>query len=55
MDFNEIIDSIRTFKGVTRKKSIADVREKLKIVKKKQISKELINITLEQGLYIHFE
>lgn len=30
MDFNEIIDSIRTFKGVTRKRSIADVREKLK-------------------------
>lgn len=30
MDFNEIIESIRTFKGVTRKKSIADVREKLK-------------------------
>ncbi|OED30553.1 methanogenesis marker 2 protein [Methanosphaera sp. WGK6] len=32
MDFNEIIESIRTFKGVTRKKSIADVREKLKDV-----------------------
>jgi len=30
LDFNEIIDSIRTFKGVTRKRSIADVREKLK-------------------------
>ncbi len=30
MDFNEIIESIRTFKGVTRKHSIADVREKLK-------------------------
>lgn len=30
MDFNEIVDSIRTFKGVTRKRSIADVREKLK-------------------------
>ncbi|MBE6487012.1 MAG: methanogenesis marker 2 protein [Methanosphaera stadtmanae] len=30
MDFNEIIESIRTFKGVTRKRSIADVREKLK-------------------------
>lgn len=30
MDFGEIIESIRTFKGVTRKHSIADVREKLK-------------------------
>ncbi len=30
MDYNEIVDSIRTFKGVTRKRSIADVREKLK-------------------------
>lgn len=30
MDLNEIIESIRTFKGVTRKNSIADVREKLK-------------------------
>ncbi len=30
MDLNEIIESIRTFKGVTRKRSIADVREKLK-------------------------
>ncbi len=30
MDFNEIVESIRTFKGVTRKRSIADVREKLK-------------------------
>ena len=30
MDLNEIINSIRTFKGVTRKRSIADVREKLK-------------------------
>ncbi len=30
MDINEIVDSIRTFKGVTRKSSIADVREKLK-------------------------
>lgn len=30
MDFNEIIESIRTFKGVTRKRSIADVRKKLK-------------------------
>lgn len=30
MDLNEIVDSIRTFKGVTRKRSIADVREKLK-------------------------
>lgn len=32
MDYNEIIESIRTFKGVTRKRSIADVREKLKDV-----------------------
>lgn len=32
MDYNEIIKSIRTFKGVTRKSSIADVREKLKDV-----------------------
>ncbi|WP_455644957.1 methanogenesis marker 2 protein [Methanosphaera sp.] len=32
MDFNEIVESIRTFKGVTRKRSIADVREKLKDV-----------------------
>lgn len=32
MDFNAIIESIRTFKGVTRKRSIADVREKLKDV-----------------------
>lgn len=32
MDYNEIIESIRTFKGVTRKQSIADVREKLKDV-----------------------
>lgn len=32
LDFNEIIESIRTFKGVTRKRSIADVREKLKDV-----------------------
>lgn len=32
MDFNAIIESIRTFKGVTRKSSIADVREKLKDV-----------------------
>lgn len=30
MDYNEIVESIRTFKGVTRKHSIADVREKLK-------------------------
>ena len=30
MDYNEIIDSIRNFKGVTRKHSIADVREKIK-------------------------
>jgi len=30
LDFGEIIESIRTFKGVTRKHSIADVREKLK-------------------------
>lgn len=30
VDFNEIVESIRTFKGVTRKHSIADVREKLK-------------------------
>jgi len=30
LDFNEIVESIRTFKGVTRKRSIADVREKLK-------------------------
>ena len=30
MDYNEIIDSIRNFKGVIRKHSIADVREKLK-------------------------
>ena len=30
MDLNEIIESIRTFKGVTRKRSIADVRKKLK-------------------------
>ena len=30
MDFEAIIDSIRTFKGVTRKRSISDVREKLK-------------------------
>ena len=32
MDFEEIVNSIRTFKGVTRKSSIADVREKLKDV-----------------------
>lgn len=32
MDYNEIIESIRTFKGVTRKRSIADVRGKLKDV-----------------------
>ena len=30
MDLNEIIESIRTFKGVTRKRSIANIREKLK-------------------------
>ena len=29
VDFNEIIESIRTFKGVTRKHTIADVRETL--------------------------
>jgi len=32
LDFSEIVGSIRTFKGVTRKKSIADVRETLKDV-----------------------
>ncbi len=32
MDYDSLINSIRTFKGVTRKKSIADVREKLKDV-----------------------
>ncbi len=32
MDYDEIINSIRTFKGVTRKHSISDVREKLKDV-----------------------
>ncbi|MCD7781331.1 MAG: methanogenesis marker 2 protein [Methanosphaera sp.] len=32
MDYNEIIKSIKTFEGVTRKSSIADVREKLKDV-----------------------
>ncbi len=32
VDYSEIIESIRTFKGVTRKSSIADVREKLKDV-----------------------
>lgn len=32
MDFNSIVESIRTFKGVTRKNNIADVREKLKDV-----------------------
>ena len=32
MDFNEIVESIKTFKGVTRKHSIADVRESLKDV-----------------------
>lgn len=32
MDFGEIVESIRTFKGVTRKHSIAEVREKLKDV-----------------------
>lgn len=30
MDFEKIVNSIRTFKGVTRKHSIADVRKKLK-------------------------
>ncbi len=32
MDYDNLINSIRTFKGVTRKRSIADVREKLKDV-----------------------
>ena len=32
MDFDAIVESIRTFKGVTRKHSIADVRETLKDV-----------------------
>jgi putative methanogenesis marker protein 2 len=32
LDYDEIINSIRTFKGVTRKHSISDVREKLKDV-----------------------
>ena len=32
MDFDAIVESIRTFKGVTRKHSIADVRESLKDV-----------------------
>lgn len=30
MDYEKIVESIRTYKGVTRKHSIADVREKLK-------------------------
>lgn len=32
MDFDAIVESIKTFKGVTRKHSIADVRERLKDV-----------------------